>query len=79
MEDNGEGELQGQITNEEVLKNVGENRCLLDNIRARKRNWVGHVLRGEGLIREVMEGGMEGKRTRGRPRKGMLDEFLAKE
>ena len=27
-------------------------------------------------MREVMEGRMEGKRTRGRPRKGMLDEFL---
>ena len=30
-------------------------------------------------MREVMEGRMEGKRTRGRPRKGILDEFLAKE
>jgi hypothetical protein len=63
-----------RVTNDEVLKNVGESRCLLDSIRARKRNWVGHVLRGEGLLREVMEGRMEGKRTRGRPRKGMLDE-----
>ena len=42
-------------------------------------NWVGHVLRGEGLMREVMEGRMDGKRTRGRPRKGMLDEFLENE
>jgi hypothetical protein len=65
-----------RVTNEEVLKNVGESRCLLDKIRSRKRNWVGHVLRGEGLMREVMEGRMDGKRTRGRPRKGMLDEFL---
>ena len=65
-----------RVTNEEVLKNVGENRCLLDKIRSRKRNWVGHVLRGEGLMIEVMEGRMEGKRTRGRPRKGMLDELL---
>jgi len=65
-----------RVTNEEVLKNVGESRCLLDKIRSSKRNWVGHVLRGEGLMREVMEGRMDGKRTRGRPRKGMLDEFL---
>ena len=63
-----------RVTNEEMLKNVGESRCLLDKIRSRKRNWVKNVLRG--LMREVMDGRMEGKRTRGRPRKGMLDEFL---
>ena len=50
-----------RVTNEEVLKNVGENRCLLDNIRARKWNWVGHDLRGEGLMREVMEVEWRGK------------------
>ena len=31
-----------RVINEEVLKKVGENRCLFDNIRANKRNWVGH-------------------------------------
>jgi len=36
------------------------------------------VLRGDGLLSEVMEGRMEGKRARGRldSRKGMLDELL---
>ena len=81
MEENGESELQNRVglTNEEVMKNVGETRCLLDNIMVRKRNWVGHVLRGEDLMREVMEGRIAGKETRGRPRKGMLDEFLTNE
>ena len=50
-----------RVSNEEVLKIVGESRCLLDKIRSRKRNWVGHVLRGEGLMREVMAG----KNTKG--------------
>ena len=62
-----------------MLKNVGENWCLLEKIRTRKRRWVGHVLRGECLIREVVEGRIDGKITRGRPRKGMLEEFLANE
>ena len=30
-------------------------------------------------MREVMEGRMEGKRTRDRPRKDMLDEFFSNE
>jgi len=58
------------------LNKVEEKRQLISVIRNRKKNWIGHVLRGEGLLREVMEGRMEGKRVRGRPRKGMLDEVL---
>ena len=33
-------------------------------------------MRGDGLIKEVMEGKMEGKRGRGRKRTGMIDEFM---
>ena len=40
-----------------------------------KKNWIGHVLRSEGLMKEVLEGGIDGKRGRGRPRIGMLDEL----
>lgn len=63
-------------TNESVLELVGERRQLLDVIVQRKKNWIGHVLRGDGLMREVMEGKMEGKRPKGRPRIGMLEELL---
>ena len=62
-----------------MLKNVGENWCLLEKIRTRKRHWVEHVLRGECLMKEVVEGRIERKRTRGKPRKRMLEEFLANE
>ena len=63
-------------TNEEVLQIVGESRKLLQKILERKKNWIGHVLRGEGLMLEVMEGRMEGKRGRGRKRIGMLDDLI---
>ena len=42
----------------------------------RKKNWIGHVVRGEGLLKVVLEGRMEGKRPRGRPRMGMIDELI---
>src|SRR5215469_7050177 len=61
-------------SNDEVLKQVGESRSLVNTVIGRKRNWIGHVLRGDGLLLEVMEGRMEGKRTRGRKRKSMLDD-----
>jgi hypothetical protein len=62
-------------TNEEVLKSVGENRCLVESIVKRKKNWIGHVVRGDGLLKTVLEGRMEGKRPRGRPRMGMIDDL----
>ena len=64
------------VKNEEVLKRVGQKQELVDMIIKRKKNWIGHVLRGEGLLKEVIEGRMCGKRGRGRPRIGMLDVLL---
>ena len=54
-------------TNECVLEMVGEGRKLVDMIVQRKKNWRGHMFRGDGLLREVIEGKMEGRRPRGRP------------
>jgi hypothetical protein len=61
--------------NVEVLDMVNERRQLITVIKRRKRRWIGHVLRGDGMLREVMEGRMNGERGRGRPRLGMLEEM----
>ena len=60
------------VTNEEVLKRVEEKRSLMATLRERQKNWIGHILRGDSLLREIIEGRMEGRRTRGRPRQMML-------
>ena len=65
-----------KITNEEVLGRIGIGRQLMNILRNRKKSWIGHVLRGKGLLKEVIEGRMEGRRVRGRPRLGMLDEII---
>src|SRR5215470_5671173 len=65
-----------KATNEEVMQMVGEKRGLLQAILERKKNWIGHILRGEGFMLEVMEGRMEGKRGRGRERIGMLEDII---
>ena len=64
-----------RVTNEDVLRQVGESRKLLDTIRRRKNRWIGHILRHPGLFRDVMEGRMEGKRGRGRKRIMLLDDI----
>jgi hypothetical protein len=61
------------VTNEEVLRRVGEKRSLIRKIRGRQRRWIGHMLRGDSILRRILEGKMEGKRTRGRPRQMLLD------
>jgi len=64
-----------KITNEEILNKVREKRQT-SVIRNGKKNRIGQELRGEGLLREVMEGRMEGKRARGRRRKWMSNELM---
>jgi exonuclease III len=64
-----------RVTNEQVLSRVGEERSLVESIVKRKKNWIGHVVRGNGLLKLVLEGRMDGKRPRGRPRIGMIDEL----
>ena len=61
---------------EEVLQMVQEERNLMDGIWRRKKTWISHKLRGESLLREVIEGRMIGIRPKGRKRLGMLNEFL---
>ena len=51
---------------------VNEEKCLIKTIRQRQKNWIGHMLRGDGLLREVMEGRLNEKKRAGKPRKGMI-------
>ena len=55
-----------------------EKRTLIDVMRSRKKKWIGYVLRGNGLLKETIEGRIEGKRPRGRMRVMMLDDMKEK-
>ena len=43
-----------------VLDMASDNRDLISSIRQRQKNWQGHVLRGDSLLRTVLEGRMGG-------------------
>jgi len=64
-----------QYTNEEILSSIGEERCRVKAVVNRKKNWIGHVLRDDSLLKRMMEGRMVGKRVRGRPRMSMIDDL----
>src|SRR6478609_7206700 len=72
-------------TNEEIRGLMGEERNMIRTIWERKRNWIGHIVRGfneikpsysNGLMKLVLEGRLEGKRMRKRPRMGLLDDLV---
>src|SRR6478609_7638058 len=61
-------------TNEQVLSSMNKKRRLIKPIWDRKKNWIGHVVRGDGLMTLVLVGRIEEKRPRGRPIMGMIDD-----
>ena len=62
-------------TNEEVLKMVGEKRGLMDRITRTKKRLIEKFIRGNGLLKDVIEGRIDGRRPEGRKRIGMLNNF----
>jgi hypothetical protein len=67
------------VRNEEVLLRVKEQRNILREIRKRKANWIGHILRRNCLLQRVVEGkikgGIEVTGRRGRKRRKLLDDL----
>jgi len=65
------------MRNEEVLLRVNGQRNILQEIRKQKANWIGHILRRNCLLKQVIEGKIKGKmevaRRRRRRRKKLLD------
>jgi len=62
-----------------VLLRVNEQRNILHEIRKRKASWIGHILRRNCLLQQVIEGKIkrqiEVTRRRGRRRKKLLDDL----
>jgi len=67
------------VRNEEVLLRVNKQRDILQEIRKRKANWIGHILRRNCLLKQVIEGKIKGEmevtRRQGRSRKKLLDDL----
>jgi len=55
------------------LKIVEVKRSLMDIVRTRQKNWIGHILTGNSLQGEIMEGRLDWKRRRGMPGQKLVD------
>jgi hypothetical protein len=68
--------------NEVVIHRINVKRNILRQMKRRKANWIGHILRTNCLLKHVVEGKIEGRievtgRRRGR-RKKLLDDLKEK-
>jgi hypothetical protein len=70
------------VRNEEVLHRVKEERNIVHTIKRRRVNWIGYILRRNCLLKQVIEGKLEGRiemtGRRGRMRKQLLDDLKEK-
>ena len=68
-----------RVRNVEVLLRVNEQRDILHEIRKRRANWIGHILRRNCLLKRVIEGKIKGgiavRGRRGRRRRKLLDDL----
>ena len=62
-----------------MLLRVNEQRNILHEIRKRKANWIGHILRRNCLLKQGIEGKITGEMEvtgrRGRRRRKLLDDL----
>jgi hypothetical protein len=67
------------VRNEEALLRVKEQRNILHEIRHRKANWIGHILRRNCLLQWIIKGKIQGRievtGRRGRRRRKLLDDL----
>ena len=60
-------------SNDAVLKRMKTEKQLINTIKQRKCSYFGHLIRRDGLQRLLLEGRINGKRGRGRPRTMWMD------
>jgi hypothetical protein len=67
------------VRNEDVLHRDKEQRNILHEIRKRKANWIGYILRRNCLLQRVVEGKIKGgidvTGRQGRRRRKLLDDL----
>jgi len=57
-----------RTTNDEVFQRVKEERLLLEILKNRRHSWIGHTVRHNDFVVNILEGAIFGKKAVGRPR-----------
>ena len=63
-------------SNERVLAEVNERRSLMESIQRRKIKLIGHLIRHNEVMKNIFEGKIQVRRSRGRPRISYFKDIL---
>jgi len=78
----GKNSWTDRVKNEEELHIVNEEWNILHTVKRRKANWIGHILRRNCLLKQVIEGKIEGRvevtERQRRRRKQLQDDLMGK-
>ena len=50
-----------RVSNNDILRILGEERALIKTCKERQKKWIGHIRRHNGLLKDVNEGQLERK------------------
>lgn len=64
-----------KVSNEDVLNELKENKTLLNTIIKKERDWIGHIIRGEGILMTVLVDAVEGERRRKMERQKLINDI----
>ena len=82
LEKDGEDQLDRSCEKRRSVIIVNEQGNILHEIRKRKANWIGRILRRNCLLKQVIEGKINGElevtRRRGKKRRKLLDDLKDK-
>jgi len=53
----------GRITEDEVFQRAKEERLLLKILKNRRHSWIGHIIRHNEFVINILEGAMSGKKS----------------
>ena len=60
----------------EVFRRAQEEKSFLQNLKGRRAKFIGHILWHNGLVKRIIEGTIEGKNHRGRPRLDYMKQLM---
>jgi len=60
--------LTDRITNEKFFQRVKEERLLLKILKNRRHSWIGHIIRHNEFVVNILEGAISSRKAVGRPR-----------
>jgi len=66
LEKNVKNKMDDRITNDEVFQRAKEEILLLKILKIRRQSWIGHIMRHNEFVVNILEGAISGEKSSGK-------------